>query len=110
MKAGYRIVQNESGLHYFELLGKNGQRLFRCDLYLNRQSCLNGINAMRNGCKDMDRFPVKKSANGDFHFLFLAPNGQIIGASITFETEKKAIDGIKKVIEIAKDAPMLDED
>lgn len=54
------------------------------------------------------RFVCKKGPTGKFRFVLVAPNGQVIAVSETYESKAAAMNGIKSVKRFAADAPVED--
>jgi hypothetical protein len=54
-------------------------------------------------------FELKTGANGQFHFVLKAINGQVIASSQMYKTRDGALKGIESVRKHAPDAKVVDE-
>jgi uncharacterized protein YegP (UPF0339 family) len=54
-------------------------------------------------------FVLKKGATGKYHFNLVAPNGQVIATSESYESKASAINGIESVRRNAPDAEIDDQ-
>ena len=57
----------------------------------------------------MGKFVVTVRKNGKFQFNLKATNGQVIGASQMYASEKTMLAGIESVKKNAPDAPVVEE-
>lgn len=55
------------------------------------------------------KFVLTKTANGQYHFVLKATNGQTIAQSETYSTKAAALAGIESVKANASDADVSDE-
>jgi uncharacterized protein len=53
------------------------------------------------------KFVLKKGSTGKFHFNLVAPNGQVIATSESYESKGAALNGIESV---KKNAPVAEMD
>jgi uncharacterized protein len=53
-------------------------------------------------------FELKAAANGQFHFILKASNGQVIASSQMYKTKKGALKGIESIRANAADAAFKD--
>lgn len=56
-----------------------------------------------------ERFEIKSSKDGQFYFVLVAPNNEVIATSEMYTTKDNCKNGIKAVKEYAPKAPMEDE-
>jgi uncharacterized protein len=54
-------------------------------------------------------FVLKQTSSGKFHFNLVAPNGQVIAASQTYEDKASALNGIESVKQNAPAAQLDDQ-
>ncbi|MFN8394602.1 MAG: YegP family protein [Bacteroidia bacterium] len=106
--AKFEIYKGGNDEFYFRLLAGNGQNILRSEGYKAKSSCTNGIESVKKNSQDDDRFARKESSNGKFYFSLLASNGQIIGSSEMYESEKSRDNGIESVKKNAPDAEVDD--
>jgi uncharacterized protein YegP (UPF0339 family) len=43
------------------------------------------------------KFVLKKTANGQFHFMLLATNGRVVASSEMYKTKAAALNGIESI-------------
>lgn len=55
-----------------------------------------------------ERYRRRTSANDQFYFVLVAANGEVIGVSETYTTERRRDDGIEAVKRIAPEASIED--
>jgi uncharacterized protein YegP (UPF0339 family) len=55
------------------------------------------------------RFELLKGASGNFHFNLVAPTGEVIATSESYESKAGAVNGIESVKRNAEDAPVDDQ-
>jgi len=56
-----------------------------------------------------ERFELKKSADGQFYFVLIAPNNEIIAQSEMYKDKNACKDGIEAVRKYAPKAPVQDK-
>lgn len=57
----------------------------------------------------MGRFELKRSEDGQWHFVLKAKNGRVICQSETYKRKSGALNGIASVVENALDRLVVDE-
>jgi uncharacterized protein len=55
------------------------------------------------------KFVVKQGSSGKYHFNLVAPNGQVIATSESYERKQSALNGIESVKTNAPGAQVEDE-
>lgn len=99
----FEIYQSEkSGEYYFRLKATNGQIILGSQGYKQKATCQNGVESVKKNAGDAERFEKKESANGKFFFNLKSTNGQVVGKSQMYESEKSRDNGIESVM---KNAP-----
>lgn len=96
--------------HYFVLKAGNGETILQSQGYASEKSCLNGVESVRKNSQEPKRFEKKTASNGKFFFTLVATNGQIIGKSQMYKTEKGRNNGIDSVARNAADAVLIKAD
>ena len=71
-------------------------------------SVTNGIESVEKNAVDDSYFERKDAKSGTFMFNLKATNGQIIGTSESYESEKARDNGIESVKKNAPDATVVD--
>ncbi len=92
----------KDGKHYFVLKAGNGETILQSQGYASAKSRDNGIESVRKNSQDPKRFEKKVAKNGKFFFTLNATNGQVIGKSQMYKTERGRNNGIDSV---ARNAP-----
>ncbi|AXM89109.1 DUF1508 domain-containing protein [Anoxybacillus ayderensis G10] len=69
-----------------------------------REVIFGSINVKRNA-----KFKIKLSGDGQYYFVLVAPNNEIIATSETYVTKQKCKEGIEAVKKYAADADVEDE-
>ena len=99
----FEIYQSEkSGEYYFRLKATNGQIILSSQGYKQKTTCENGVESVKKNGAEESRFEKKEAANGKFFFNLKATNGQVIGKSQMYDSEKTRDAGIQSVM---KNAP-----
>ncbi len=103
------ISKRKNGEFQFNLKASNGQVILASEGYTTKAACKNGIESVMKNSTEDKRFDRKKSKNGKSYFNLKAGNGQIIGTSEMYETEKAMENGIASVGKNAPGAKVEDE-
>ena len=98
----------KDGKHYFSLKAGNGEIILQSQGYASAENCANGIESVRKNSQDPKRFEKKVASNGKFFFTLTATNGQIVGKSQMYKTEKGRDNGIDSVARNAPDAAVVE--
>lgn len=102
------ITTRKNGEFQFSLKAGNGQEILASEGYAAKASCVNGIESVRKNAQDEHKFEKKTSTNGKFYFNLKATNGQVIGTSEMYESERSCDNGINSVATNAPDATVED--
>lgn len=98
----YEIKSTKSGAFMWNLKAGNHEVILTSQRYKSKASAKKGIaSVMKNSAHD-DRFERKVSKNKKPFFVLKALNGQIIGKSELYESQRSCDNGIKSV---AKNGP-----
>jgi uncharacterized protein len=101
------IVFKSSESHYrFRLVADNGEPVIRSEGYTTRESCMEGIEAVRRFSQSTSSFMRRRSSNGQYYFFLRAANGEIIGDSELYTSSHNAERGIRAVMREAPAAPV----
>ncbi len=98
----------KDGKHYFALKAGNGEIILQSQGYASTKSRDNGIESVRKNSQDPNRFEKKVAKNGKFFFTLNATNGQVVGMSQMYKTEKGRDNGIDSVARNAPDATVVE--
>jgi hypothetical protein len=103
------ITVRKNGEFQFNLKATNGQVILTSEGYTTKAACLNGVESVRKNSQDPAKFEVKVAKNGKPFFNLKATNGQVIGASQMYASDKTCQAGIASVAKNAPDAPVVEE-
>lgn len=104
MSGKFECSVGNDGKHRFNLKAANGQVILTSQGYASRDGCMNGIESVRKHGVDKVNFEKKTSSDGKFYFNLKAGNGQVIGSSQRYASEKSCDNGIDSVGNHAADA------
>lgn len=102
------VSVRKNGEFQFNLLATNGQVILSSEGYTTKTACLNGIESVKKNAQVEARFEVKEAKNGKPFFNLKATNGQIIGSSQMYASERTMKAGIASVMRNAPEAPVID--
>lgn len=103
------VSTRKNGEFQFVLKAGNGEVILASEGYTTKAACQNGIDSVKKNAADENRFEKKIATNGKFYFSLKAGNGQIIGSSEMYESEKGRDNGIASVAKNAADASVVEE-
>jgi len=104
----FQIFTGKDNQFYFRLYAINGEIILGSEGYVSKSSCQNGINSVKENAPKDERYIRKIATDGQFYFVLIAANSEIIGISEMYTTERRRNDGIEAVKETAPDAPVED--
>lgn len=103
------VTVRKNGEFQFNLKATNGQVILTSEGYASKAACLNGIESVKKNAADEKKFEVKVAKNGKPFFNLKATNGQVIGASQMYASERTMKAGIASVMKNAPEAPVVEE-
>ena len=103
------VTVRKNGEFQFNLKATNGQVILTSEGYTKKESCLNGIESVRKNGPVAERYEVKVAKNGKPFFNLKATNGQVIGASQMYASERTMKAGIASVMRNSADSPVVEE-
>lgn len=98
----YEIKKTKSGAFMWNLKAGNGEVVLSSQQYKTKASAKKGIASVMKNSSHADRFEKKTAKNKKPFFVLKALNGQQVGKSQFYETERSRDNGIKSV---AKNGP-----
>lgn len=101
--AKFEISTRKNGEFQFSLKASNGQVILSSEGYTTKAACLNGVESVKKNSAEEKRFEKLVAKNGKTYFTLKATNGQVIGQSQMYATEKNRDNGIASVM---KNAPV----
>ena len=102
------ISLRKNGEFQFNLKATNGQVILTSEGYTTKAACLNGIESVRKNGPVEERYEVKVAKNGKPFFNLKASNGQVIGSSQMYASERTMKAGIASVMQNAN-SPVVEE-
>lgn len=109
MAGKFTIFSGKGGKTYFNLKAGNGEVILASQGYVDKSGARNGVESVKNNAANAGRFEKKVASNGKFHFSLKAGNGQIIGNSEMYDSEKARDAGIASVTSNAASATLVEE-
>ena len=103
------VTVRKNGEFQFNLKATNGQVILTSEGYTTKAACLNGIESVRKNGPVEARFEVKVAKNGKPFFNLKASNGQVIGSSQMYASERTMKQGIASVMRNAPASPVVEE-
>jgi len=103
------ITLRKNGEFQFNLKATNGQVILTSEGYTTKAACLNGVESVRKNAPIEERFEIKVAKNGKPYFNLKASNGQVIGASQMYASERTMKQGIASVQKNAPESPVVEE-
>ena len=103
------ITVRKNGEFQFNLKATNGQVILTSEGYTTKAACLNGVESVRKNGPVAERYEVKEAKNGKPFFNLKASNGQVIGSSQMYASERTMKQGIASVMRNAADSPVVEE-
>ena len=101
------VTVRKNGEFQFNLKATNGQVILTSEGYVKKESCLNGIESVKKNAAIAERFEVKVAKNGKPFFNLKASNGQVIGSSQMYASERTMKQGIASVMKNAPEAEIV---
>jgi hypothetical protein len=109
MPGKFEIYQSEKNeKYYFRLKAGNGEIVLTSQGYSSKASAHNGVESVKTNCEDDQCFERNTTDSGKFRFSLKAKNGQVIGTSQMYKTEKGRDNGVSAVGRAAKDASVVE--
>ena len=108
MPAKFEIRKASNGEFMFNLKASNGEVILTSELYKAKASALNGIESVKKNAGSAKRYDRRVSKDGKPYFALRAGNGQDIGRSEMYESERACEAGIKAVGRAAPGASVFE--
>ena len=103
--AKFEISVRKNGEFQFNLKASNGEVILTSEGYTTKAACLNGVESVKKNAVEEKRFDKLVAKNGKPYFNLKATNGQIIGQSQMYASERNRNNGIASVM---KNAPVAE--
>ena len=109
MAGKFVISKGKDGKDYFSLKAGNGEIILQSQGYKTSSGCENGIESVRKNSQDSNKFECRTAKDGTTYFVLNATNGQEIGRSQMYKTDRGCKNGMESVAKNAPDAVVVDE-
>lgn len=103
------ITTRKNGEFQFNLKATNGQVILTSEGYSTKTACLNGVESVKKNAPLENRYEIKVAKNGKPFFNLKASNGQTVGASQMYSSERTMKAGIASVMKNAPEASVVEE-
>lgn len=103
------ITTRKNGEFQFNLKATNGQVILTSEGYTTKTACLNGVESVKKNAPLESRYEIKVAKNGKPFFNLKASNGQTVGASQMYSSERTMKAGIASVMKNAPEAAVVEE-
>ena len=103
--AKFEITVRKNGEFQFNLKASNGEVILTSEGYTTKAACLNGVESVKKNAVEEKRFEKLVAKNGKPYFSLKATNGQVIGMSQMYASERNRNNGIASVM---KNAPIAE--
>ena len=103
--AKFEITTRKNGEFQFNLKASNGEIILTSEGYTTKAACLNGVESVKKNAVEEKRFEKLVAKNGKPYFTLKATNGQVIGKSQMYASERNRDNGIASVM---KNAPVAE--
>ena len=108
--AYFKLLKSTARQPYrFNLHAPNHEIILRSENYAAKAGALNGIESVRENAPIDARYVRKQSTDAQHYFNLTARNGQVIGTSERYPTERSRDNGIEAVKRHAPAADLKDE-
>ena len=101
--AKFEITTRKNGEFQFNLKASNGEVILTSEGYTTKAACINGAESVKKNAVEEKRYEKMVAKNGKPYFTLKATNGQIIGQSQMYASERNRDNGIASVM---KNAPV----
>lgn len=100
----FYIFTGKDNQYYFNLKANNHEIVLRSEGYVNLAGAKNGVESVKENAPNPNRYDRLTSRNDQFYFNLKARNGEIIGTSEMYTTERARDHGIDVVMKGAPGA------
>ncbi|MBB6577130.1 uncharacterized protein YegP (UPF0339 family) [Comamonas odontotermitis] len=97
MAAKFELKKSKNRKFFFNLLATNGQIILTSEMYEAKASAINGIESVKKNAPDDGRYERLAGKDNSPYFTLKAGNGQVIGQSQMYSSEKARDGGIDSV-------------
>ena len=105
--AKFEVYVDKADEYRFRLKAGNGQIILASEGYSSKDSCMNGIESVKENSQIDERFERKETATG-YKFTLKAGNGQAIWESEIYTSDAACENGVASVMKNAPDAQVVE--
>lgn len=109
MAAKFVVQKSSNGRFFFSLKAGNGEVILASQMYEQHASALGGVASVKENAAKDERFERLASKKGEPYFTLKSTNGQVIGKSEMYSSERARDNGIASVIKNAPVAVLDDQ-
>ena len=106
--AKFEITTRKNGEFQFNLKASNGEIILTSEGYTTKAACLNGVDSVKRNAVEETRFENLVAKTGKPYFTLKATNGQVIGQSQMYASERNRNNGIASVMKNAPAAEIVE--
>jgi uncharacterized protein YegP (UPF0339 family) len=109
MSSAFKIHKASNGQYYFVLEAENGEIVLESEMYMKKDSAVEGIESVRKNSAISDRFIRKTSNSGKPYFVLTAANNEPIGTGEMYSSKAAMEKGIESVVRNGPVAEVIDQ-
>jgi uncharacterized protein len=109
MAGKFLVSKGASGKFHFVLKAGNGEVILASQMYESAAAALNGVASVKENGPKAERYERLTSKSNDPYFNLKAGNGQVIGKSEMYSSERARDNGIESVMKNSADAKVDDQ-
>lgn len=109
MAGKFVLSKTSNGKFHFVLKAGNGETILQSQMYAGIDDAKAGIESVRRNCADDARIQKLVSKKNEPYFTVTATNGQVVGMSEMYSSERARDNGIDSVKRNAPDAKVDDQ-
>lgn len=94
----FRMLTATNGEFYFTLTANNNKVILVSEMYKSFASAMKGVRSVIENAKRRINFEIRYSKKNEPYFVLKAKNGEIIGMSEMYSSERTVEIGIKSVM------------
>jgi uncharacterized protein YegP (UPF0339 family) len=98
--AKFQVFKGIDARYYFHMRAQNGEIVLQSESYSAKASATNGVESVRENGANAARYQLRDAADGQFYFVLVAGNGQIIARGETYASRAGAEAGVKTCVEL----------
>jgi uncharacterized protein len=106
MPGKFVVSKAANGKLYFALKASNGETILASQMYASIEGVKKGVASVQVNCQKPEKFEKLVSKKGEPYFNLRAGNGQVVGKSEMYTTEKARDAGIASVVKHAPGAKL----